>query len=173
MATTMMDKVGIFRTGEELQEGVDTLRTLLDDCDHAVLRSKAPGMNPELTFALRLENMLRLALVTTEGALARTESRGAHYRTDYPLRNDAEWLNRTLVRWPVDAPEPNYSYEPVGLIDLPPGHRGYGSDERIELTVSVDEYNADVDEKQRGHGKLDTIEPIGTRIQWGAWEQAV
>ena len=117
--------------------------------------------------------MLRLALVTTEGALARTESRGAHYRTDYPLRNDAEWLNRTLVRWPADAPAPNYSYEPVGLIDLPPGHRGYGSDERIELDVSIDEYNADVDEKQREHGKLDTIEPIGTRIQWGAWEQAV
>ncbi len=46
-------------------------------------------------------------------------------------------------------------------------------DERIELNVSVDEYNADVDEKQREHGKLDTIEPIGTRIQWGAWEQAV
>jgi fumarate reductase flavoprotein subunit len=173
MATTMMDKVGIFRTGEELQEGVDELRTLLHECDRAVLRSKAPGMNPELTFALRLKNMMRLALVTTEGALARTESRGAHYRTDYPLRNDAEWLNRTLVRWPVDAPEPNYSYEPVGLIDLPPGHRGYGSDERIELTVSVEEYNADVDEKQREHGKLDTVDPIGTRIQWGAWEQAV
>ena len=82
-------------------------------------------------------------------------------------------LVQVLRGWPVDAPEPNYSYEPVGLIDLPPGHRGYGSDERIELTMSVDEYNADVDEKQRGHGKLDTIEPIGTRIQWGAWEQAV
>jgi fumarate reductase flavoprotein subunit len=173
MATTMMDKVGIFRTGEELQEGVDELRTLLGECDRAVLRSKAPGMNPELTFALRLKNMMRLALVTTEGALARTESRGAHYRTDYPLRNDAEWLNRTLVRWSVDAPEPNYSYEPVGLIDLPPGHRGYGSDERIELTMSVEEYNADVDEKQREHGKLETVDPIGTRIQWGAWEQAV
>ena len=71
------------------------------------------------------------------------------------------------------APEPNYSYEPVGLIDLPPGHRGYGSDERIELTVSVDDYNTDVDAKQREHGKLDTVDPIGSRIQWGAWEQAV
>ncbi len=173
MATTMMDKVGIFRTGAELEEGVEAMRGLLDDCDRAVLRSKAPGMNPELTFALRLKNMMRLALVTAEGALARTESRGAHYRTDYPLRNDAEWLSRTLVRWPVDAPAPNYSYEPVGLLDLPPGHRGYGSDERIEMTVSIDDYNADVDAKQHEHGKLDTVEPIGTRIQWGAWEQAV
>ena len=39
--------------------------------------------------------------------------------------------------------------------------------------MSVDEYNEDVDEKQREHGKLDTMDPIGTRIQWGAWEQAV
>ena len=173
MAETMIANVGIFRTGEELEKGVEQLRALLDDCDKAVLRSKAPGMNPELTFALRLKNMLRLALVTAQGALARTESRGAHYRTDYPLRNDAEWLNRTLVRWQADAAAPVFSYEPVGLIDLPPGHRGYGSDERIELTGSVDDYNADVDEQQLQHGKLDTVEPIGTRIRWGAWEQAL
>ena len=55
-----------------------------------MLRSKVPGMNPELSFALRLRNMLRLALVTAKGAQLRTESRGAHYRSDYPLRNDHE-----------------------------------------------------------------------------------
>ena len=104
-------------------------------------------MNPELSFALRLDNMLRLALVTALGALARTESRGAHYRTDYPLRNDREWLNRTLVRWSADAAEPDFSYEPVGLLDLPPGSRGYGSDERIEMQASIAEYNADVLER--------------------------
>jgi len=173
MAATMIDKVGIFRTGSELTEGVESLRSLHAECDKVGLRSKAPGMNPELTFALRLKNMLRLALTTAEGALARTESRGAHYRTDYPLRNDAKWLNRTLVRWAPDAAEPQFSYEPVGLIDLPPGHRGYGSDERIELDVSLEDYNSGVDEQQRKHGKLATADPIGTRIRWGEWEQAV
>ena len=173
MAETMIANVGIFRTGEELEQGVESLREIHNECDKTVLRSKAPGMNPELTFALRLKSMLRLALVTAQGALARTESRGAHFRTDYPLRDDAKWLSRTLVRWQADAAEPEFSYEPVGLIDLPPGHRGYGSDERIELTGSVDDYNADVDEQQLRHGKLDTVEPIGTRIRWGAWEQAL
>jgi len=173
MAETMIANVGIFRTGEELEQGVSDLQTLHEDCDKAVLRSKAPGMNPELTFALRLKSMLRLALVTAQGALARTESRGAHYRTDYPLRNDAEWLSRTLVRWQADAAEPEFSYEPVGLIDLPPGHRGYGSDERIELTTPIDDYNADVDGQQEQHGKLGTMEPIGSRIKWRAWEQSV
>ena len=173
MAETMISNVGIFRTGEELEQGVAELRTLHEDCDKAVLRSKAPGMNPELTFALRLKSMLRLALVTAEGALARTESRGAHYRTDFPLRNDAEWLNRTLVRWRADAAKPDFSYEPVGLIDLPPGHRGYGRDERIEATKSVDEYNSNVEEQQEQHGKLGTLQPMGSRIKWRAWEHSV
>ena len=51
-----------------------------------MLRTKVPGMNPELSFALRLQGMAKLALVTAMGALARTESRGAHYRTDFPTR---------------------------------------------------------------------------------------
>ena len=110
------------------------------------------------------------ALVTAIGALARTESRGAHARTDYPARDDAHWLNRTLARWPQDANKPILSYEPVGLIDLPPGHRGYGKSESVEMKESIEEYNARVETAWRGEGALETIEPIGSRIQWGAWQ---
>ena len=173
MAESMMSEVGIFRTDGELTQAVHKLSALLLDCDNAVLRSRAPGMNPELSFALRLKGMLRLALVTARGALARTESRGAHFRTDYPLRNDAEWLNRTLVRWSDDSAEPTFSYEPVGLIDVPPGHRGYGSDERIEMEQSIEDYNSGLQECQADHGRLRTTEPAGSRIRWGEWaEQA-
>jgi len=169
MAEIMIGKVGIFRTENELAEAVTELKQLLAKCDQAVLRSKAPGMNPELSFALRLKGMLRLALVTAQGALTRTESRGAHFRSDFPLRDDAHWLNRTLVRWPQGAGEPVFSYEPVGLLDLPPGHRGYGSDERIEMSQTIDDYNKAVDEQQIEHGKLATKESIGSRIRWGDW----
>ena len=169
MAETMIAKVGIFRTHDELTEAVTELEQLLADCDTAVLRSKAPGMNPELTFALRLKGMLRLALVTAMGALARNESRGAHFRTDFPLRDDGKWLNRTLVRWPESADKPEFSYEPVGLIDLPPGHRGYGSSERIEMDRSVEEYNEEVVDLQVEHGRLETDDPTGSKIRWGEW----
>ncbi len=169
MGETMMGKVGIFRTGPELTEAVAELTALLADCDRAVLRSTAPGMNPELTFALRLKSMLRLAFVTAAGALARTESRGAHYRSDFPLRDDACWLNRTLVRWAADATQPQFSYEPVGEIDLPPGHRGYGSDERIDMAVSIEQYNHDVCERQVAEGRLPTREPPGSRMRRGEW----
>jgi fumarate reductase flavoprotein subunit len=173
MAESMISKVGIFRTGEELEQAVEELGELHEACDEAVLRSKAVGMNPELTFALRLKSMVRLAFVTAKGALARTESRGAHFRLDYPLRNDKEWLNRTLVRWNSDTDQPDFTYEPVGLLDLPPGHRGYGSDERIEMTTSIEEHNAEVEEQQVAHGKHATFDPMGSRIQWGAWEQSL
>ena len=158
MAESMMRNVGIFRTEDELTQTVDKLSALLLDCDNAVLRSKAPGMNPELSFALRLKGMLRLAMVTARGALARTESRGAHFRTDYPLRNDADWLKRTLVRWSADAAEPAFNYEPVGMLEVPPGHRGYGSDERIEMEQSIEKYNQKVEKLQAAQGKLPTEE---------------
>ena len=169
MGEIMMRKVGIFRSGDELTEAVDELGQLLDDCDRAVLRCRDPGANPELTFALRLKGMLRLAMTVARGALARTESRGAHFRTDFPLRNDRDWLNRTLVRWAPDTSAPEFTYEPTGLIDLPPGYRGYGADERIEMTESLDDYNARVFEEQRRNGRLESTEDMGSQLDRDAW----
>jgi fumarate reductase flavoprotein subunit len=172
IAETMIRKVGIFRTGSELEQAVEELSKQLRLVDQATLRAKSPGMNPELTFALRLRGFARLALVTAVSALARTESRGAHARTDYPARDDAHWLSRTLARWPQDAKEPVLSYEPVGLIDLPPGHRGYGKVESVDMTDSVEEYNACVETAWRRQGALEPVEPIGASMQWGSWRAA-
>jgi len=169
MAETMIGKVGIFRNGDELGEAVSELRELLERIDTAVLRSKGPGMNPELSFALRLKGMLKLALTAAMGALAREESRGAHFRTDFPRRDDAGWLNRTLVRWHPDDDEPTFSYEPVGLIDLPPGDRGYGSGERSEMTTTIADHNDAVLELQSDEGRLETTESLGSRMGWGQW----
>ena len=170
MGEAMMHKVGIFRTGDELDEAVATIGQLLDDCDNAALRCKDPGVNPELAFALRLKGMLRLAMTVARGAQARTESRGAHFRTDYPLRNDSEWLNRTLVRWGAGDSAPSFNYEPTGIIDLPPGHRGYGSDERIEMSEAVDQHNERVLDEQTRHGRLPSTEEMGSRLKRGAWK---
>jgi fumarate reductase flavoprotein subunit len=163
MGEIMIAKVGIFRNAGELSQAVTELNDLLASCDSAVLRSKVPGANPELTFALRLKGMLRLAITVAMGALARTESRGAHSRVDYPLRNDKEWLNRTLVRWPLQDEKPRFTYEPTGLMSLPPGHRGYGSDERIEMAGTVDSYNNTVLTEQTQHGRLESEEAMGSR----------
>ncbi len=173
MAEIMIRKVGIFRDGGELQQAVDELQDCLRDCGRAALQSKVPGMNPELSDALRLEGMIRLAIVIASGALARTESRGAHFRRDFPLRDDLHWLKRTLARWPADSAKPRLSYEPVGLLDLPPGHRGYGKAEWIELDMSVDQYNAQVQDAQNAEGRLASEEAPGSSMKWGSWKSVM
>ena len=168
----MMNRLGVFRTGDEIEKAIEELHGLLHEVEQVGLRSTAPGPNPELTFALRLPGMLRLALITAMGALARKESRGAHYRLDYPQRNDADWLNRTLAHWRSGADRPELSYEPVGLLDLPPGHRGYGARSQLEMPGSIEDYNAAVAAAQAGAGCLATVEPLGARLRPGAWRGA-
>lgn len=170
IAETMVKKVGVFRSGDELEQAVREIREQIARLAQTPLRSRSQGVHPELTFALRLEGMAKLALITAEGALARTESRGAHCRTDHPERDDVNWLNRTLAHWSDGQTEPKLTYEPVGLLDLPPGDRGYGATDQRKMDISLDEYNEGVDAQQREAGRLETVEPPGTRMRWGAWK---
>jgi fumarate reductase flavoprotein subunit len=126
MEDALLGNVGIFRTGEALQEAVTTLQELYQRAKNLRLESTGLGPNPELFAALRLPGMLRLALCISQGALQRTESRGSHYREDYPTRDDDNWLLRTLAYWPPGADMPKLEYEPVNITELPPGDRGYG-----------------------------------------------
>jgi fumarate reductase flavoprotein subunit len=126
MEETLQGYVGIFRTGEALQQAVDKLSELYQRSRHIRLRSSGLGPNPELVAALRLPGMLRLALCISYGALKRTESRGSHFREDYPRRDDDNWLKRTLAYWRPGADMPELQYEPVKITELPPGSRGYG-----------------------------------------------
>jgi fumarate reductase flavoprotein subunit len=129
MQEIMTGKVGIFRTGKELESAVDELQQLLVRSRSIGLRASTPGANPELVTAYRVQKMLKLALCVAYGALKRTESRGAHYREDYPRRNDAYWLKRTLATWREGETLPRLSYEAldVNRMELPPGWRGYGA----------------------------------------------
>jgi len=134
MQAIMSDKVGIFRTGKELEEAVDELQKLLVKSRSIGLKSSAPGANPELVTAYRVQKMLKLALCVAYGAYTRTESRGAHFRSDYPNRNDAKWLSRTLATWKGDSTLPTFNYEAldVGKMELPPGWRGYGAKDYVD-----------------------------------------
>ncbi len=129
MRKIMMDKVGIFRTGKELKEAVDELKELLVLSEGVTVRSKRKSANPELIDILRVKKMLKLALCIAKGAYYREESRGAHTREDFPKRDDAVWLKRTLTYWKdIDSSEPEIEYEELDITDmeLPPGFRGYG-----------------------------------------------
>jgi len=135
MQTLMTENVGIFRTGEKLQQAVDGLQELLLRSRNIGVPYKAAGANPELVTAYRVQKMIKLALTVAYGALTRTESRGAHFRNDYPQRNDAEWLRRTLSSWPdqnQSLPTLDYETLDVRRMELPPGWRGYGAKDYVD-----------------------------------------
>jgi fumarate reductase flavoprotein subunit len=135
MQETMTAKVGIFRTGGDLAAAVERLRELLDRSRRIGLAARRDGPNPEIATAYRTQKMLKLALCVAAGALARTESRGAHFREDFPRRDDAQWLRRTLAHWPDPASvSPVLDYEPldVSTMELPPGWRGYGNRDHVD-----------------------------------------
>lgn len=129
--TEIMDaNVGIFRDGEHLQTAVKGLAELYKKSKNIRISNKNLHNNPELEEAYRVNKMLKLALCVAQGALNRTESRGAHTREDYPKRDDKDWLKRTLASW--ENPEndmPTISYEDLDVktMEIPPAYRGYGA----------------------------------------------
>ena len=134
MQSVMTEKVGIFRHGEQLSEAVSELQSLYERASRIKVSDTSRGVNPELCAAYRAKKMLKLSLCVANGALAREESRGAHSREDFPLRDDKHWLKRTLTSWATDASSPSIDYEPLDVktMELPPGWRGYGGKERID-----------------------------------------
>ncbi|MEN8131418.1 MAG: fumarate reductase flavoprotein subunit [Pseudomonadota bacterium] len=135
MEEIMMEKVSIFRNGNDLREAVDELEDLLKRSRNISIKTKTRAANPELATAYRVQKMLKLALCVALGALERTESRGAHYREDHPERNDRDWLKRTLSTWKQENDTlPTLSYEEIDIMtmELPPGFRGYGAKNIID-----------------------------------------
>jgi len=132
MEKIMMDDVGIFRNGEDLQKAVDELQELHQRAKNIeVFRSKSRAANPALVNAYRTQKMIKVALTVALGALLRTESRGAHSREDFPERDDANWLKRSITSWPnEDDALPTMRYEEIDInsMEMPPGFRGYGKD---------------------------------------------
>lgn len=127
MQDELMERVGIFRNGKDLQKAVDNLQGLYERSKRVGLRSSGRGANPELTLALKIRGMVRLALCVAYGALKRSESRGCHAREDCEARNDRDWLNRTLATWGKEADLPTLNYEAASkVMELAPGDRGYG-----------------------------------------------
>ncbi|HLG29033.1 MAG TPA: FAD-binding protein, partial [Candidatus Brocadiales bacterium] len=93
----MADKVGIFREASGLKEALDKVKNLQERYKEIKLDFNGKGFNYDLMWAIELSGSLDVAIAIVVGALARKESRGSHYRTDYPKRNDQEWLKHTLA----------------------------------------------------------------------------
>ncbi|MDP2267816.1 MAG: FAD-binding protein [Deltaproteobacteria bacterium] len=124
MGYTMSDNVGIFREKHKLQQALDDLAVLRERYGRIGVSASNKYMNYALMKAVELEYMLDIANAIALGALRREESRGAHYRRDFPLRNDQDWLKHTLVTLGKDG-SPDVSYKEVTITNYPPRERTY------------------------------------------------
>ncbi len=123
MKHEMSENVGVFRTAEGMTHALDQIRELRECLKHVHLSDRGRIFNTEWLNAWELSNLLDLAEVTIVSALARTESRGAHAREDYPDRDDEHWLKHTLA-W-SDERGVRLAYKPVVITRYRPQVRTY------------------------------------------------
>ncbi len=130
MQNIMQMHFSVYRTEASMREGVDRLGALFAGMDDVFIEDGNRLFNTDLVEAMELENLMALARVTAAGALARTESRGAHARDDYPERDDEGWLKHTLASIDADSGAVRLNYKPVRMQPLsvdafPPKKRVY------------------------------------------------
>jgi fumarate reductase flavoprotein subunit len=125
MQKTTEESAGIYRTGMALLAAAETLRTLQGRFRNIALDDHSQTFNTELVAALELSCMLDVAETIVQSALHRTESRGAHQRSDFPKRDDEKFLAHSLVFQQEDG-SPRIDYLPVTITRWPPAERVYG-----------------------------------------------
>jgi succinate dehydrogenase / fumarate reductase flavoprotein subunit len=115
--------VGMYRSAGEMQKAWDAIGGLKARVSGLRITDRSKVFNLSIPDALETEHILDLAEVVVAGAMARTESRGAHARTDFPKRDDANWMKHTIASYRPEGPQ--LSYSPVGYTRWEPKERVY------------------------------------------------
>jgi len=124
LGTTMNDHVAVFRDEQGLQAALEVVRRLAQEAQTAYVDDRGTVFNQDVLGAIELGYMLDAAETMVVAALERKESRGAQFRTDFPERNDAEWLKHIDITRGKDG-EPKVSYSPVTITQWQPEERKY------------------------------------------------
>ncbi|MGD8713665.1 MAG: succinate dehydrogenase flavoprotein subunit [Desulfobacterales bacterium] len=123
MQTAMMEKVGIYRNGRDMQAVVDQIHNMLERYQKVRVQDTGRAFNTDLLELIELRNLLDLSLLTAASALNRQESRGAHSREDFPDRDDDNWLKHTLAY--LDRDSVRIEYKTVDTSIWEPKPRTY------------------------------------------------
>ena len=122
---TMTQSVGVFRDAARLAQAQETVKSLQQRFAKARSRDRSKRCITDLLATIETEHLLTFAEVVVDSALNRTESRGAHYRTDHAKRDDEQWLKHTLAFKGEDAPELDYKPVTIFWDRYPPQERKY------------------------------------------------
>ena len=123
MQQEMTDNMSVVREESGIRHALESLSSLKNAYQHVTVDDKGKIYNTELMEALELEHMLEVAEVMAHGALARQESRGAHFRNDFQKRDDANWLRHTMIYKTSDGIREDY--KPVTITRFEPKERKY------------------------------------------------
>ncbi len=125
LGRVMTENVTVVRYNDRLKETDNKILELMDRFKNISINDSNLWATQALPHARQFWNMLQLARVITLGALNRDESRGAHYKPDFPDRNDADWLKTTIAEYSEESPV--LSYEDVDISEIEPRQRDYSS----------------------------------------------
>ncbi len=126
----MTNNVTVVRFNDKLKETDNKILELMERYRKINMNDTARWSNQGVAFTRQLWNMLELARVMTIGALMRDESRGAHYKPEFPKRNDEKFLKTTKAKYTPDGPA--IEYEDVDISLIPPRERNYATDHTTE-----------------------------------------
>jgi succinate dehydrogenase / fumarate reductase flavoprotein subunit len=123
LGETMNSKAAVFRDEAGLQSALETVIRLREEADSAWIDDRGTVFNQDVLGAIELGYMLDCAHAIVVASLERKESRGAQFRTDFPERNDEDWLKHIDISLNGDGPEVTYS--PVTITQWQPEERKY------------------------------------------------
>ena len=124
LGEAMNEHVAVFRDADGLAKAHEIVRRLKDEAGSAVIDDRGTVFNQDVIAAIELGYMLDVAEGIVVAAVERKESRGAQFRTDFPERNDEEWLKHITITTDADG-EPQVGYAPVTLTQWEPEARTY------------------------------------------------
>lgn len=133
LSAWMLGNVTVKRDNIDLERTLHKLKELRERYQRISLDDRTQFANQTYAFANQFGPMLELAMVITKGALLRNESRGAHFKPEFPERDDEQWLKTTIGVYGPD--EPIISYQPVDLRHLKPVHRDYTHAKKVKPTL--------------------------------------
>jgi len=131
LAAAMVANVTVKRNNKDLQKTLDFIKQLEERFKKIKIDDTGSFCNQTYVFANQFPYMMEIAKVITKGALLRDEFRGAHYKPEFPLRDDENWLKTTVAVYQEGKEEPEISYEPVDTRHLHPSMRDYTTAKKV------------------------------------------
>jgi len=131
----MIKYVTVRRNNHDLERTLDKIRELKERYKQISLGDHSQFANQTYAFANQFGPMLELAMVITKGALLRNEFRGAHFKPEFPERDDQNWLKTTMATYSQETKEPTIYYSEVDLRHLKPVKRDYTDAKKVNPTL--------------------------------------